>query len=113
MSMIGATAWAAGDSLDFEITPYGAYRFGGTFDIQDSSDASLGLRLHLILHRTGGRRQVDRDVDLAAVDLALRDEAEGDDVLEEVGVLDTAQGVHDLITCDGAHGDCPPDCGSG
>ena len=51
---IDTPAFAAEDSLDFEITPYGAYRFGGTFDIQDSSDAwdiadssSFGLILNL------------------------------------------------------------------
>ena len=34
-----SAARAADDALGLEITPYGAYRFGGTFDVQDSNDA--------------------------------------------------------------------------
>mgnify|MGYP001813048385 FL=1 len=34
-----SAARAADDALGLEITPYGAYRFGGTFDVQDSDDA--------------------------------------------------------------------------
>jgi len=49
-----AAATAADDALDFEITPYGGWRFGGTFDIQESTDSweldessSFGLILNL------------------------------------------------------------------
>jgi hypothetical protein len=51
---LSTAARAADDSLDFEITPFGGYRFGGTFDVRDSSDAlemrdssSVGLILNL------------------------------------------------------------------
>ena len=37
----------------------------------------LGLFLHLVLHRAGGRGQLHREVDLAPGDLDLLDEAEG------------------------------------
>src|SRR6185369_11147142 len=55
------------------------------------------LRLQLILHGAGGRRQLDREVDLAARDLDFLDEAEGDDVLVEVGILHGAEGGEDLF----------------
>ena len=57
----------------------------------------LRLGLHLVLHRAGGRRELDREVDLAALDLDLLHEAEGHDVLVEVGVLHVAQGGENLF----------------
>src|SRR6185436_939310 len=48
--------------------------------------------LQLIFHGAGGRRQRDREVDLAARDLHVFHEAEGDDVLVEVGILHGAEG---------------------
>ena len=49
-----AAATAADDALDFEITPYSGWRFGGTFDVQESTDSwaldessSFGLILNL------------------------------------------------------------------
>lgn len=56
IAILGASSVtpAADDSLGFEITPYAGYRFGGAFDVQDSSDAwevqdssSVGLILNL------------------------------------------------------------------
>jgi hypothetical protein len=38
-TVVPAVASAADDALGLEITPYGAYRFGGTFNVQDSNDA--------------------------------------------------------------------------
>jgi len=52
--ILSSAAQAADDSPVFEITPFGGYRFGGTFDVQDSNDAwevrdssSVGLVLNL------------------------------------------------------------------
>lgn len=53
-SWASSAAIAADDSLDFEITPFGGYRYGGTFDVQGGDDAyefqdssSFGLVLNL------------------------------------------------------------------
>jgi hypothetical protein len=54
LAVTPSAAQAAEDRLGLEITPYGAYRFGGTFDVQDSNDAweiqdssAVGLILNL------------------------------------------------------------------
>jgi hypothetical protein len=56
LAIIGSplSAGAADEPLNIEITPYGGWRFGGTFDVQESTDAweieesaSAGLILNL------------------------------------------------------------------
>ena len=42
LGLLAMTANAVADDLNIEITPFGAYRFGGTFDVADS-DASYEL----------------------------------------------------------------------
>ena len=66
-------------------------------DARQRGDERLRLGLHLVLDRAGGRRELDGEVDLAALDLDLLHEAEGHDVLVEVGVLHAAQGGEHLL----------------
>ena len=54
VTLLSTTAAFADDNQKFELTPFGGYRFGGTFDITDSNDAynlddspSFGLILDL------------------------------------------------------------------
>lgn len=37
--LMPASALAQDDALRFELTPFGAYRFGGTFNVEESSDS--------------------------------------------------------------------------
>ena len=50
--------------------------------------ARVRLVAHLILHRARRRRQLDAERHAAAVDAQVLDEAERDDVLVQVGILD-------------------------
>ena len=73
---------------------------------RDSGQAAhdpLRLRLHLVAHGAGGSGQLDGEVHLAAGDLDVLDEAQGDDVLVEIGIAHGAQGGEDLVRGD-AHG---------
>ena len=57
-------AWAQQDKASFELTPFGGYRFGGTFEVEDSPDsydfedsASYGVILNFP-HRANTRWEV-------------------------------------------------------
>ena len=61
--------------------------------------AAMRLIAHLILHRTGGRRQLDGERHAPAVDAQVLDEPERHDVLVEIGILDDLQCVEDRLFC--------------
>ena len=61
----------------------------------DAADGGGRLIAEQILHRTRRRGQLDRDADRAAVDGDALHEAEADDVLVEIGILDDAERVED------------------
>src|SRR6266850_36910 len=60
-----------------------------------------GLLAQLVLHRAGGRRQLDREGDVAVRDRQVLDEAERDDVPAQVGIVDDAQGVEHGVAVGG------------
>jgi hypothetical protein len=56
------------------------------------------LVTHLVLDRTGGRRQLDRETHPPLVDGDVLDEVQRDDVLAEIGVDDDTQRFEDGVT---------------
>ena len=64
-------------------------------DAGDAANGGGGLFAELLLDRTGRRGELDRDADGAAVDGDALHEAEADDVLVEIGILDDAKRVED------------------
>ena len=60
-------------------------------------DLALRFGLQLVLHRAGRRRELDREIHLAALDLDVLHEAEGHDVLVEIRVLHVPQGGEHLL----------------
>src|SRR3990170_4247375 len=59
-----------------------------------------GLILHLVLYRTGRRREVDLKTHRCILDLDVPHEPQRDDVPMEVGILDPAEGLQDVLLAD-------------
>ena len=73
-------------------------------DTIEGGDRLGDLALDLIAQRATGDREVDTDLDVAAVDGGRPDHAEVDDAAVEFGILHRTQGVDDGGFGDG-HGD--------
>jgi hypothetical protein len=75
------------------------------FDARAGGAERCGLGLHgrldvgadLVLHGTGGRRELDRDVGAVALHAGLLHHPERDEVLPDVGVEDGAEGVGEVF----------------
>ena len=125
---LAGTAHAQDDSFKFELTPFGAYRFGGTFNVEDSSDSydledsgSFGLILNFP-HKANTKWEVFYskqateaefsgatpndpviDIDLQVLQLGGTYQFEGDKVIPYLAV--TIGGTHARVRSTGTGSD--------